>query len=139
MARIYSKDEKLQAAAIYVVTGRQDKAAEAIGAGRCVVHAWISRGDEDWLDAVARAQEVYDETIPHQLAGHMTRALEVMTEKLPEATASQAATIYGILFDKRQIAMNRPTSITGKRDDAERRLSEIAAKLESKTKPAKAA
>jgi len=139
MSRIYSRDDKLQAAAVYVVTGNQAKAAEAIGAAKTTITYWQQVADEVWMDMVAKAHEMYDAEAPYKLAGHMEDALRQMSAKLPEATASQAATIYGILFDKRQIALNRPTSISGKRDDVDRRLKEIAEKLEGKTKPAKAA
>lgn len=139
MSRIYSRDDKLQAAVAYVLSGSQVKAAESIGCTRQAIGHWQNIGDEVWLECLEKAREAYDADLPHKLSGAMERILGKMLDGLDEARAKDCATMFGILFDKRQVISNKPTSIPASAADMERRLKDIAERLESKTKPAKAA
>lgn len=135
----YTRDQKLEAATVYVVTGSQTKAGKAIGVGPSTIRYWISTEEPVWVECVDKAQTAWDREEPHKIAGAMQLAMNTLIERLPEATVSQAATTYGILFDKRQIALNRPTSISSKSADIEERLKKNQEMLERLAKPRKIA
>jgi hypothetical protein len=98
---------------------------------RQTVDQWLNSGDRDFAEALQAAREAYDASIPHKLAGAMDGALAQIVKKLPEADARASATIYGILFDKRQISSGKATSISSKSEDIDKRLNDIGTKLEN--------
>jgi hypothetical protein len=127
--REYGPDDKLKAAVIYVTTGSQMKAAESIGTDRQVINAWVHKGDPIWVEMVEKAQENYDKELPGKLSGLIEKAIDRIGEALPNSTANQAATVLGICFDKRQIIQNKPTSISGRKEEIDKELEATAKRL----------
>lgn len=129
--KTFTRDDKINAAGVYVVNGTAVAAAKAVGCARQTVDQWLNSGDQDFAEALQAAREAYDASIPHRLAAAMDGALAQIVKKLPEADARASATIYGILFDKRQISSGKATSISSKSEDIDKRLNDIGAKLEN--------
>jgi len=68
----------------------------------------------DHQQEVSDLREAKDDVFLKFLEDRMLMAMKFITpEKFATATLQQVATTFGILFDKRAILMNRPTSIVG--------------------------
>ena len=127
----WSRDDKLRVIAALVTTGSQKKASKLTGVPQTTISLWY-REDSQFQDLLAMTQAEVDKELPLRFAHYLDQALERIGERLQDqetaasATLAQLATLVGIFFDKRQIALSRPTSISGKATEIEEQLQKNA-------------
>lgn len=111
--RGYTDADYVQAIALYSLYGNQAQVARELKIPVTTVHAWIH--DEERRKTIVNYDQRLKETqdrLMQSMGFVAEEALQQVHRKLPDASAAQAATIYGILFDKQQmIAGNTGTNV----------------------------
>lgn len=136
----YTEEQKREALAHYVVIGNVVKVSELVNIPRPTVQGWVR---SEWGNAmiISLKQEKQEE-----IDANLTRILHKATEALEDridhgdtvinkdgetllkpVSGRDLATISGIMFDKRQILRNMPTSIRAESTD--QRLNALADKV----------
>lgn len=103
----YTDEQVIEVKALYQIYGSCRRVAEMVGIPEGTVYDWISaEWREDRTDPATKIRD-YEQRLQ---AAHkrlvanslylMSKAQQQISDKLPEASAAQAATIYGILADK---------------------------------------
>ena len=132
MGKIYSRDEMQQVAAMYVAIGNQNEVARQTGVPQTTISKWF-RENDTFAECLELAQSQYSTELPGKLSALLDKAFEKLSEKLQgpvsEMQMNHLVTTLGVVFDKRQIALNRPTSISAKAEDIEARLQKNAETL----------
>ena len=135
----WSREDKLAVIAALVTLGSQKKAAKLTGVPQTTI-SWWYREDSEFQDLLAQTQAEVDRELPIRFAHYLDKALERIGERLEDkdsaasASLSHLATLVGIFFDKRQIALSRPTSISGKATEIEEQLERNAQALVASVK-----
>lgn len=104
----YSEREIIEAVALYRLYGNFRKVSQMTGIPEQTIRQWVN-GHHNTLAKIVNAQEKIDSEYKLMLQNNlmlMNRAQQVIYEKLPQSSAAQAATIYGIIFDKNDKIMN---------------------------------
>lgn len=104
----YAEHEILEAVALYRLYGSYPRVSEMTGIPPSTIQSWIS-GSTNVLAKIVNLSEKLDNEYKLMLQNNlmlMNRAQQVIYEKLPQSSAAQAATIYGIIFDKNDKIMN---------------------------------
>lgn len=104
----YAEHEILEAVALYRLYGSYPRVAEMTGIPPSTIQSWVS-GSTNVLAKIVNLSEKLDNEYKLMLQNNlmlMNRAQQVIYEKLPQSSAAQAATIYGIIFDKNDKLMN---------------------------------
>ena len=102
----YSNALKLCALAYYDQDGRMTETSRAFNVPYSTIKDWItSRENGDFWDKNQIADPdgqtaIYKKALAAEMRQVMQLALKQVIDKLPKATAYQATTIFGILFDK---------------------------------------
>lgn len=123
----YTRDIREQAAAYWVVLGSATAVARKMGIPRETVRGWINRSEE-FQQFADKAREAWNKDQIGRLAGIQAKLLDHIEANIGEMRGRDAATTYGILYDKMRISEGKPTSISVRNDDA--RLRDLAAKFE---------
>lgn len=102
----YTPEFKAHVVSLWLLHRNASYVADMAGCSIATVRRWVDEYEQD----ASRAQELHaaynDRLQEHELLNMQMvrrRALQQVYDRLPEASAAQAATIYGILFDKEQI------------------------------------
>lgn len=104
----YAEHEILEAVALYRLYGSYPRVSEMTGIPPSTIQSWIS-GKTNVLAKIVNVNEKIEKEYKLMLQNNlmlMNRAQQVIYEKLPQSSAAQAATIYGIIFDKNDKLMN---------------------------------
>lgn len=104
----YAEHEILEAVALYRLYGSYPRVSEMTGIPPSTIQSWVS-GSTNVLAKIVNLSEKLDNEYKLMLQNNlmlMNRAQQVIYEKLPQSSAAQAATIYGIIFDKNDKIMN---------------------------------
>jgi hypothetical protein len=129
--KTYSESEKKQAATAYVMTGSTVKAGALADIPGRTIRGWTTR--DWWAPLVDMVRLEKQDEMDAKITGIMDKALDGISQKLSENEAmqkvalSQLAVSFGIMFDKRQILRNAPTSISAKNTDLKALAQEFAA------------
>lgn len=136
----YSNDERREAAANYVVMGNLSRVSRAVNIPRRTLFDWAN--SDWWQDLVQQIRHEKKDELDAEMSNAIHRAVQRTTERLESGDAyiakdgevaykpvsgRDAATITGILFDKRQLLRNQATSIKTESTDA--RLADLASKV----------
>lgn len=98
----YPQELKLQAVALSLVYGSASKAAKELDLPADTVRKWKDSMEAD--PEIMKAIEERKGSLVNRMQLVMDRALEQTWSRMGDASAAQAATIFGILFDKKTIA-----------------------------------
>jgi hypothetical protein len=115
--RSYSNWQITQALALYSLYGNFRQVSEELDIPAGTIQAWV-KGNEMATPADVRIEDFslrYDEArkrLIDSMSFVATEALQQVHRKLPDTSAAQAATIYGILYDKLQIALGNFQQVT---------------------------
>lgn len=104
----YAEHEILEAVALYRLYGSYPRVSEMTGIPPSTIQSWVS-GKTNVLAKIVNVNEKIEKEYKLMLQNNlmlMNRAQQVIYEKLPQSSAAQAATIYGIIFDKNDKIMN---------------------------------
>ena len=104
----YAEHEILEAVALYRLYGSYPRVSEMTGIPPSTIQTWVS-GKTNVLAKIVNVNEKIEKEYKLMLQNNlmlMNRAQQVIYEKLPQSSAAQAATIYGIIFDKNDKIMN---------------------------------
>ena len=107
----YSQEVIANCYSLYRLYRSAPKVSELTGINEQTIRSWAQK-----IERNNELREAYNEIskeINDDLIGNievtMQSALQQVYEKLPQASAAQAATIFGILFDKRNIMLGNAT------------------------------
>jgi len=137
----YTDKERMEVIAHYAVLGNQTKVSELTNIPQQTISQWSK--NEWWQEALSRVRLEKAEELDAMLTNSIHKALDQVQDRIDNGdeiiqsgqalrrkmTGKDLATTAGILFDKRQISRNLPTSISAKTDDA--KLLELQAKFEA--------
>jgi low affinity Fe/Cu permease len=129
----YTDEQRIEAATQYAIDGSLTKVADKIGIPRTTINEWAK--SEWWVQHIVKVRQQNDDKVLAKAAKIVDLAQQVVLDKLPEATASQAAVIGGIYIDKGRLIRNQPTSIQGKSGDMQaliKKFDELSNKWEEK-------
>lgn len=104
----YAEHEILEAVALYRLYGSYPRVSEMTGIPPSTIQSWVS-GKTNVLAKIVNVNEKIEKEYKLMLQNNlmlMNRAQQVIYEKLPQSSAAQAATIYGIIFDKNDKLIN---------------------------------
>jgi len=73
---------------------------------------WKDTGRQEWVDAIESYRDQNNDRFISTANKIIDKATEVTLDKLPEASAQQAATIGAIYYDKQRLALSLPGSYT---------------------------
>ena len=145
----YSKQDRIKALAVYIVVGKVKPTSAIVGIPERTIHTWSK--SEWWIDAKAKVSKINDQIIDSRTTKIINLAFDNVENRLKTGeyatydtdlkeivykpvSAKDSATIFGIMFDKRQISRALPTSIN---QTTTHHLLDIKAQFESMTnKPA---
>tara|TARA_Y100000593_G_scaffold22498_1_gene44824 strand:- start:220 stop:672 length:453 start_codon:yes stop_codon:yes gene_type:complete len=125
MTVLYNKEDKARAGAIWAWNGSQSATQRETGIDRKTIRRWIQDKDEHFWKAVDSANEEFEKSLKQKIVGLLNSQLDNIISKGAELTAKESSVIFGILFDKKQLIENKPTSIS-KAINVEQRLAEVA-------------
>ena len=120
----YSDDQRMQAAVLYAVHGVGSIVSREMNIPETTISNWRK---QDWWDTAIA--EVRSEKQDYYIAKYgelIEEGTRVALEKLPEASARDAMIIAATANDKMRLALNQPTSISGKAEG----MGELMAKFE---------
>jgi hypothetical protein len=120
----YSAETIKQTAAAYSTHGSITKAARDKGIPRKTVTKWRDERRPEWLDGTIQFRREKNDELDALYTEVMHLAVRQSIEKLPSASAQQAAVIAGIFHDKRSLLRHEPKP-TDKSGD-EKTLVELA-------------
>lgn len=137
----YTHEQRIEAVAHYAVTGNITKTAELCGIPARTINDWKLNADW-WVDAVAKVREEQKDEIDANLSRILSKSTAALEDRIDQGdeyitkdgerarkavSARDLATVTGIMFDKRQIMRNLPTTIKAESTDA--RLNQLAEKV----------
>ena len=125
----YNDEQRRQAIGVYIVTGNYAETAKQMNMPKRTVHDWSKR--EWWLSLVEQVRSEKQDELDSQITGSINRALKSVNDRLDlgdeyikkdgttgykAVSCRDSATVLGILYDKRALIRNMPTSITSNTD-----------------------
>ena len=120
--------DKARAAAIWDLCGNQKETERQTGIYRKTIAYWINNKDPDFWDYVAKAREEFDKALSGKMIDTMDRLLTKVVGNIEALSPKDALWCYAVLFDKRQLVENRPTTISA-RTDFTKRLKDVSDQL----------
>ena len=145
--KVYTMEEKMQAAIAYAITGSANRAAKMCNIPQPTFHTWTTK--DWWPDLVTQARNHKDQAMDGQITGLMHTATGLLAERMASGdpyvlkdgtvgykptTARDMATILGILTDKRVI-MRGGKKLETKNQTAAEVLNDIKNALAEMAKP----
>ena len=112
----YSEAQRLAALAYYKHDGRIKQTAQAFNLPYKTVQNWVVEYRDQEPETVTDTEEqmaVYKKALTAEMRNVMGLALKQVVKRLDGATAYQATTIFGILFDKVNIMEGTATPAAG--------------------------
>lgn len=121
----YTDDIRLQAIGAYVVTGSQTATAKETNIPRTTISQWSKQ--EWWLRELVKVRHEKQDELDAQLTGYIEKAFKSVGSRLDKGDAyikkdgkigykpvscRDSATVGGIMYDKRALLRNMPTTIT---------------------------
>ena len=97
---------------LYLLYRSCPKVADATGIPETTIHRWVRdiERNEEMRERYRELVKDCNDAMLGNIEMTMQTALQQVYKKLPEASAAQAATIFGILFDKRSIMLGNAQS-----------------------------
>jgi hypothetical protein len=126
--QFYNREEKMRAGAIWAWNGNQMRTERETGINRKTIRRWIQEKDPDFWAAVEKANDEFEKSLKQKIVGLLNAQLDNIISKGKELTAKESSVIFGILFDKKQLIENKPTSIS-KAINVEKKLAEVSEAL----------
>lgn len=129
---LYTPEQKVQAAAIWLMTGLASEAGDAIGAPHATIRDWVTR-KAWWPIALDLARKVLETKLDKTLDGLLRKSLANLEDRLTNGDdivtkdgqvvkrkvgARDCAIISDILYNKRAALRGQPGNITERRDAA---------------------
>ena len=111
----WTLDQKQQAAIQYAITGSLVKTCKATSIPETTLSGW--KDSEEWVEMIAAVRSEKTNEHRARYSTILDLAQQQTIDKLPEATAQQAAVIGGVAFDKLRLIDNQPTTINGQSGD----------------------
>ena len=128
--KTYSMQDKKKACIMYWTRGTVKGAAKELGMSRETLRGWMKQ--EWWTDMTLEVRDAVEDQLEVDLCDFLTLSADRVKDSLTKGdeklvwnpstkehvkkrvmpTGIQAATIFGISYDKRRIGQNMPTSIT---------------------------
>jgi len=124
----YTKEDKFRAGAIWAWNGNQMQTQRETGIDRRTIRTWIQEKEADFWVGVDKANDEFEKSLKQKIVGLLTAQLDNIISKGKELTAKESSVIFGILFDKKQLMENKPTSIS-KAINVEKKLAEVSEAL----------
>ena len=121
----WSKPDIERAAIRYSIEGTVLGTARIENIPEATITHWKNNSDV-WDTAITIYRDQNNDRFIATANKIIDKATEVTLDKLPEATAQQAATIGAIYYDKQRLALSLPTSIRGESDS----ITKLAAQFE---------
>ena len=121
----WTKEDIQRAAIRYAIQGTVLGTARIENIPESTVTSWKNNSDV-WDAAIETYRDQNNDRFVSTANKIIDAATEVTLEKLPEATAQQAATIGAIYYDKQRLALSLPTSISGKSESMDAMRLEFA-------------
>lgn len=137
----YTDEQRREVLSHYAVLGNTVKVAELTGIPRGTIQGW--KGSSSWwVEELSKIKHEKQEEIDANLTRIIHKATESLENRIDQGdafvkkdgdlglkpiTGRDLATITGIIFDKRQILRNLPTSI--KSESTSARLNQLAEKV----------
>ena len=118
----------MRAGAIWAWNGNQMRTERETGINRKTIRRWIQEKDPDFWAAVEKANDEFEKSLKQKIVGILNDQLDNIMSKGKELTAKESSIIFGILFDKKQLIENKPTSIS-KAINVEKKLAEVSEAL----------
>jgi len=125
MARTYTRDEKYEAAVYYMLYGNMNEVSKNLNIPYQTMVGWVKRDpvfQEMYELAVENAKKKFDAKTSYlidQSLEVIERRLKLEMEDLKAGKStmplSHLSSTMAVLFDKRQLMRNAPTSITEKK------------------------
>ncbi len=127
----YTDEIRRQAIGVFIVTGNYKATARQLNIPYTTVFDWGKR--EWWLKAVEQVRTEKADELDAQVSNSITKALKSVDDRLEHGdayvlkdgdiaykpvSARDSATVFGIMYDKRALMRNMPTSITQSTDSA---------------------
>lgn len=113
----YTDEQRRQAAILYAINGTATSVESELNIPARTVNDW--RNSEWWESIVAEVRLENNDRLIAKAQQIIDSATDITLEKLPEASAKDAATIGAIYVDKLRLSLNQPTSISGKAEGIE--------------------
>ena len=144
----YPADVMREAAANFVVTGSISEVSRLMGIPKSTVCEWKNKNDE-WLALVEQLRNEKQDEIDAGYTRIIHQGIDVIEDRMVNGdvildknnelsrkpvSMKDAAWTTGVIFDKRQILRNQPTSIStsGNLDTLAKRLEELEIKQNAK-------
>lgn len=148
--RVYTREEKLKAAAVWVTNGTVKGTAEEIGVDREVMRRWVKA--RWWKPLVDEARQKFEDEITGNLSKIISAAQGKLMDRIEHGDefptkdgittvpvkARDLAVIQAIAFDKRQIISGRPTAISRRSKTASEMADELRGKAAKPQRDGKA-
>lgn len=101
----YTDQDVVKVLALYNLYRNLSQVSRETGVPVSTIHSWVQKKDEFATKIHSYDQRMQDtqDQLMEAMGFVGQEALQQIHKKLPDASAAQAATIYGILFDKQQI------------------------------------
>jgi len=137
----YTDIQRREAAAHYTVLGNITKTADLCGIPARTINDWKLNADW-WVDLVAKIRDEQKDEIDANLSRILRKSTAALEDRIDHGdeyitkdgsaarkavSARDLSIVTGVVFDKRQIMRNLPTSIKAESTDA--RLDQLAQKL----------
>lgn len=108
--RGYTDEDVIRVLALYNLYHNMSEVSRETGFPLATIQRWIAKERDADPDRPSTRIQYYDQRLKqtqdrlmHTMGFVADEALQQVHKKLPDASAAQAATIYGILFDKQQL------------------------------------
>jgi hypothetical protein len=127
----YTDKQRRQAIGAFVILGNYQATANEVNIPYTTVFGWGQK--EWWLNALEEVRREKADELDVQVSNSITKALKSVDERLEHGdayvlkdggtaykpvSARDSATVFGIMYDKRALMRNMPTSITQSTDSA---------------------
>ena len=115
--RTYAEYQVIQAVSLYNLYHDYQKVSKELDIPVSTIQSWV-KGDKGTIPVDSKIQDFSIRTAEGQkrlldaMSFVMTEALQQVHSRIQDTSAAQAATIFGILFDKMQIMLGNHQQVT---------------------------
>jgi len=124
----YTKEDKMEAAMVFVTTGNVSATSRITGIPRSTVTKWIQTKNADWMSVMSEAQDVYETNLRGKLNRALTKLYNHVMANYKDMTPTQAVAAFSSLFDRQRILEGKPTRIV-ENSTSEEKLKRMAETL----------
>jgi len=127
----YDDSQRRHALGVFIVLGNFQATSKQTGVPRATLQDWSKR--EWWLNLISAVRQEKADELDAQISNSIQKALDSVDGRLEQGdayitksgevaykpvSARDSATVLGIMFDKRALMRNMPTTITQSTDSA---------------------